>query len=184
MTDDRHPAGVGAGSGADDGTTRTDEYGDGAVEGTFLVTAADDASAVLRNVDTGQVHTLSSNPGLDQDDAVEGVVAPEPPMEVAFEVVEVHERRALTLRAVGEAPTTNAREVAADLAEGDMRRVERAGEGELHVIAVPDDEAATADAVADVLDDRETVLARAARLGVSRVRVRSEPGVVVVRYLP
>ena len=57
----------------------------------------------------------------------------------------------------------------------------RAGEGELHVLTVPED--GTTDAVADVLDDEET-LARAARLGVRRVEVRGESGVVSVRYLP
>jgi hypothetical protein len=36
----------------------------------------------------------------------------------------------------------------------------------------------------DVIDDREGTLSRAARLGVNRVEVRSEPGVVAVRYLP
>jgi len=42
----------------------------------------------------------------------------------------------------------------------------------------------TADAVSDVIDDREATLSRAARLGVNRVEVRSEPGVVSVRYMP
>ena len=62
-----------------------------------------------------------------------------------------------------------------------MTRRERAGTGELHVLTVPDGE--TEAAVADVLED-EATLARAARLGVERVEVRSEPGVVSVRYLP
>jgi len=35
-----------------------------------------------------------------------------------------------------------------------------------------------------VLADREATLSRAARLGVARVEVRSEPGVVSVRYMP
>jgi hypothetical protein len=163
-----------------EGDATPGEYGDGAVEGVFLVTAADDASAVLRNVDTGQVHALGSNPGVEADDAVEGVVAPQPPMEVAWALVEVRDRWTLTLEAVDESPTAQAREAATGMADGELTRLERAGEGELHVIAVDDAEAA----VADVLDDREAVLARAARLGVARVRIRSQPGLVVVRYLP
>jgi hypothetical protein len=35
-----------------------------------------------------------------------------------------------------------------------------------------------------VLADREGLTERAARLGVGRVVVRSEPGLVCVRYLP
>ena len=33
-------------------------------EGTFYVTEAEDASAVLRDVTDGQVHTLADNPGV------------------------------------------------------------------------------------------------------------------------
>ena len=155
---------------------------DGATEGTFLVTHVDDDSVLLRDVDRGQVHTLSENPGLEVDDAVEGVVAPEPPLEVTAELVEVEERRPLSIRESEEPPTTHEREIAADQSVGELTREERAGIGELHIISVP--EAETEAAVQDVLDDREATLARAARLGVNRVEIRSEPGVVSVRYLP
>ncbi|MFB6176760.1 MAG: DUF5812 family protein, partial [Halobaculum sp.] len=43
--------------------TATATDGD-AVESTFLVTAADEASAILQDVHTGQIHTLSENPDL------------------------------------------------------------------------------------------------------------------------
>jgi hypothetical protein len=155
---------------------------DGETEGTFLVTHADDDSAVLQDVDRGQVHTLSSNPGLAVDDAVEGVVAPEPPLEVTAELVEVEERRPLSIRESREPPTTHEREIAAEQSVGELTREERAGIGELHVITVPEEE--TEAAVQDVLEDREATLSRAARLGVNRVEIRSEPGVVSVRYLP
>jgi hypothetical protein len=81
-----------------------------------------------------------------------------------------------------ESPTAHSREIAADQSVGDLTRKERAGTGELHVISVP--EGGTDEAVQDVLSDREGTLSRAARLGVARVEIRSEPGVVVVRYLP
>ena len=155
---------------------------DGEKDATFLVTHADDDSAVLRDVTSGQVHALSSNPGVEEGEAVEGVVAPDPPMNVSWQLVEVHERRFVPVEESEESPTRQSLDLAADQPVGDLTRTERAGSGELHVITV--DEADTADAVADVLADAETARARAARLGVNRVEVRSAPGVVVVRYLP
>lgn len=151
-------------------------------EGTFLVTHADEDSAVLKDVDRGQVHTLSENPGVEVDDAVEGVVSPEPPLNVTMRLVEITDRRSLSIRESREPPTTQERDIAAEQSVGDLTREPRAGIGELHVISVPEDQ--TEAAVADVLDDVEGTLARAARLGVNRVEVRSEPGLVSVRYLP
>jgi hypothetical protein len=150
--------------------------------GTFLVTAADEESAVLKDVTSGQVHTLASNPGVEPDDAVEGTVEPEPPLNVSWRLVDVDRRWGLSLEVSEESPTTLARELAADQSVGDLTRKERAGTGELHVISVPED--GTDEAVEDVLADRESTLSRAARLGVARVEIRSEPGVVVVRYMP
>jgi hypothetical protein len=154
---------------------------DGRREGRFLVTHADEDSAVLKDVDRGQVHTLADNPGIEEGDVVEGAVEPEPPMEVAYALVDVDERRSLTVEESPEPPTTQARDVAADQSEGEVTRRERAGTGELHVLTVPED--GTERAVTDVLED-EATLARAARLGVARVEVRSQPGIVSVRYLP
>jgi hypothetical protein len=150
--------------------------------GTFLVTASDEESAVLKDVSDGQVHTLSSNPGVAVDEAVEGTVASEPPLHVSWRLADVDRQWSLSLERSDERPTTLARDIAAEQPVGELTRRERAGTGELHVITVP--EAETERAVDDVLDDRETTLARAARLGVARVEIRTEPGVVVVRYLP
>jgi len=152
-----------------------------ALEGHFLVTHADEGSAVLKDVDRGQVHTLADNPGVEAGDVLEGAVEPEPPMEVAYTLVEVETRRHLTVEESPEPPTTQEREIAADQSVGEVTRRERAGTGELHVLTVPDEE--TEAAVTDVLED-EATLVRAARLGVERVEVRSDPGVVSVRYLP
>jgi hypothetical protein len=150
--------------------------------GTFLVTAVDEESAVLTDVDDGQVHTLATNPGVDVGEAVEGTVAPEPPMEVAWQLVDVDDRWTISVEESPESPTTLEREIAAEQAVGELTRRERAGTGEIHVLTVP--EAETAAAVADVVDDEAAVRSRAARLGVARVVVRSDPGVVSVRYLP
>lgn len=151
-------------------------------ESTFLVTHVESDSAVLKDVHDGQVHTLGSNPGLAVDDAVEATVAPDPPLEVTYQVIEVDERRSLSIDRSDEPPTVQERELAADLQPGELAREPRAGVGEIHVLCPP--EGGTEDAVDDVLEDREGTLSRAARLGVNRVEIRSEPGVLSVRYLP
>ncbi|WP_276279704.1 DUF5812 family protein [Halorussus caseinilyticus] len=148
---------------------------------TFLVTHAEGNSAVLKDVRDGQVHTLSSNPGVEETDAVEATVAPDPPMNLTWSVVEVQERRTLSTERSEEPPTVQERELADEQEVGEVAREERAGDGEIHVLSVPPED--TEDAVADVLDDEGT-LSRAARLGVSRVEVRAEEGVVSVRYMP
>jgi hypothetical protein len=182
MTGDDGPeTGSDDGTGADAGGA-TDPA---ASEGRFLVTHADADSAVLNDVESGQVHTLGDNPGVEEHDVVEATVAPEPPMEVTWRVTEVRERRALRVEASDEPPTARERELAAAGDVGDLVRRERAGEGEIHVLTVPPAEVEAT--VADVLDDEGT-LARAARLGVARVEVRSataeDHGVVSVRYMP
>lgn len=152
-------------------------------DGTFFVAEADEESAVLRDVEDSQVHTLADNPGVEAGDVVEARIEPDPPMEVVWRVVELHERRTIPVERSPEEPTQLTREIAADQSVGELTRRERAGEGEIHVLTVPPAE--TDDAVADVVDDEATV-SRAARLGVARVEVRAdaEAGVVSVRYLP
>jgi hypothetical protein len=153
-------------------------------DGTFVVTHADAESAVLRDVDSGQVHTLGDGHEVEAGDVLTATLAPEPPLEVTMEVVEVTSRRHVTLEASAEPPTTQERDIAAEQGVGELTKRERAGKGEIHVITVP--AAETAVAVEDVIDDEET-LARAARIPeVTRVEVRSddEDGIVSVRYLP
>ena len=185
--------------GGPESLNRSAAEGDGmAKQGTFLVTHVDD-SAVLKDTADGQVHTLATNPSLDASagsvgdesadgealaagDAIEATIAPEPPLEVAWELREVESRRSLTVGRSSEPPTTQEREIAAEQDEGDLTCRERAGIGEIHVLTVPPGE--VENAVADVLDD-EATLVRAADLGVERVEVRSDDeGVVSVRYMP
>jgi transcription antitermination factor NusA-like protein len=151
-------------------------------EGTFFVTAADDESAVLQDVADGQVLTLSSNPGVERHEVVTGELAAEPPLGLSWELVSIDSRRAIEVVRSEESPTQFARDLAADQDVGDLTRHEREGTGEIHVITVPEDETETA--VDDVIGDSEITIARAARLGVDRVEVRWEPGLVSVRYLP
>ena len=81
---------------------------------TFLVTHADDDSAVLKDVHNGQVHTLAENPGVDVGEAIEGTVAPEPPMEVTYELVDVADRRDIPVEIVDLDPTAQAKDLAAE----------------------------------------------------------------------
>ncbi|MEF8852042.1 MAG: DUF5812 family protein [Haloarculaceae archaeon] len=149
-------------------------------QGTFHVTEADDDSAIVRDVTGGQIHTLADNPGVEAGDVVEATLEPEPPMEVVWHA-EIEREFAVEIARSEEPPTQRARETAADQPVGEVTRHERAGTGEVHVLTVSDGE--TEAAVSDVLDDEATV-ERAARLGVERVEVRGESGVVSVRYLP
>lgn len=145
--------------------------------GTFLVTHADSDSAVLRDVAGGRVHTLSANPGVDADDVVDATLAPEPPTDVTWRVVDVHERRSVTVERVDEPPSERAVSLAAD-DRGELVTADR-DDGELHVLRVPD---GGADAAAsDVVGDQATVV-RAARLGASHVEVRAADDLVSVRY--
>ena len=150
--------------------------------GTFLVTHADDGSAVLKDPESGQVHALEENPGLAAGDVVEGTVEPVPPVGAAWRAVDLDRVRSVAVERSEERPTRHAREAAADQPAGELTRIERAGTGELHVLTVP--AADTEEAAADVLDDEEGLLLRAVRLGVGRVEVRAADGVVSVRYLP
>jgi len=150
-------------------------------EGTFLVTNADEESAVVQDVTDSQVHTLSSNPGLAVGEILEATLEPEPPMEVTWQLTEQVDQRTIPVEQSEEPPTQLAQDLAADQPVGELTTEERAGTGEVHVLTVPTDQ--TADAAQEVVDDLET-RARAARLDVARVEVRAADGVVSVRYLP
>jgi hypothetical protein len=149
--------------------------------GTFLVTHIDEESAVLRDVETGQIHTLAERSDLAEDETFEGKIAPEPPIEATWEVREIEERRTLSVEQSGEPPTSQECEIAAAQEVGEITRNERAGIGEIHVLTVPPER--TDESVSEIKADEET-LARAARYGVNRVEIRSEEGIVSVRYLP
>ncbi|MCG1004090.1 MULTISPECIES: DUF5812 family protein [Halobacterium] len=148
---------------------------------TFLVTSADDDSAVLSDVTDAQVHTLSENPGLAEGDVLDATVAPDPPMNVTYSVVDVDERKQIPVEASDETPTPQSKEIAEGLDAGTLETTERAGIGEVHVLGVPED--GIEETVEDVLADEQTI-ARAARIGIERVEVRSGEDFVSVRYLP
>lgn len=147
--------------------------------GTFYVRVADDATAELADVNDGQVFVLSSNPGLDPGDIVEGTVASDPPLGVSWSLVAVDTRYRVTVEAIDEAPAPGARTLVESLSVGELAR-EELPDGERHVLKVPAEE--TAAAVQDLVEE-ETTRRRAARIGAPRAEVRGEGGIVAVRYL-
>lgn len=151
------------------------------IDDQFVVTSVDDSTAVLKAVGSGGVFTLTSHPDLEPQEVVVGTVTPEPPLEVSWQLESVEERYSIDFARSPESPTTHARELAADWPTEDVLREERAGTGEIHVLTISPER--TEQAVDDVLED-EATLVRAAKLGVKRVEVRSESGLVCVRYLP
>ncbi|MFT4880122.1 MAG: hypothetical protein ACI9CA_002336 [Natronomonas sp.] len=159
----------------------TGREGDDRQTGTFVVTHVDEGTAVLQDVNSGGVHTLAENPGLEVHEVLDATLAVQPPMEVVWTVAELRDRRTVDVEHSPEQPTQQARGLAAEQEVGELTTRERAGEGEVHVISVPPGR--TEQAVADVVED-ETTLTRAARLGVNRVEVRAAEGVLSVRYLP
>ena len=148
---------------------------------TFLVTGADDESAVLSDVQDAQVHTLSENPGVEEGDVLDATVASDPPMNVTYSVVEVQQRRRIPVETSDETPTQRSRELAADLEAGELETMERAGVGEVHVLRVSEN--SVEETVEDVLTDDQTV-ARAARIGIDHVEIRSGENFVSIRYMP
>ncbi|MFB6206224.1 MAG: DUF5812 family protein [Haloglomus sp.] len=171
------------GDGRADSESAAEDRPADAVRGRFVVTHADDDSAVLKAVDGGQVHTLATNPGVEADDIVEATLAPEPPMEVTWRVVDLESRRALSIERSPEPPTGPAYDLAADQPVGEVTRRERAGEGELHVLTL--EPGSVADAAEEVAEDEATRTV-AARVDARRVELRldDEEGVLSVRYLP
>lgn len=165
--------------------------------GTFLVTHAEHQSAVLRDVETAQVHTLSGNPGLAPDDVVVGELT-EGPAGVTWSLASEDERWTVAIEAAEERPVDAAYDALAGRDAGTMVALvgddpdgtggdpekeppaALAGALAVHAVAVP--VADTADAVADLVADDATRV-RAARLGARRVTVRGADGVVTVRYL-
>jgi len=147
------------------------------VQGTFLVVEADTESAVLRAVDTGQVVTLSDDPGVAAGEVIDATVEPDE-TGIAYTAT-VEGRRDIVVEAVDDPPDDRAVAAADDADPGEVRILDGSGKT-VHVLPVPPDQ--TVDAVRDILEDAATV-ERAARLGTDGVEVRSERGLVAVRYI-
>ena len=161
----------------------TADADDEPVTGTFLVTAVDEESALLRDVETARIHSLATHPDLEVHEVVVATLEPVGPIGAVWEIAALETRRTVEMVDSDLSPTTDVRERAAALDPGDVERIERAGTGEIHAIALgPESVDAAAE---DVLDDEETI-ARAARLDAVRVEIRRDPaaGLLSIRYLP
>lgn len=149
---------------------------------TFVVTAADGSSTVLRDVESGQVYSVKDTIDHSRLTIIEGTVESEPPLHVVYELTETTATRTIGIERSVEPPTANAKQVAANQSIGEITRKPRAGSGEIHIITIPDGD--PTEMVADILDDKVTLCERAGRLGIERIEIRSAPGVVAVRYMP
>lgn len=151
--------------------------------GRFVTTHAEDGSAIVRDVDSGQVITLSSNPGLDSEDVIEATIAPDPPLHVSWQVIDVDTRWRIEVIESDLEPTSKSRSIADEMERGSVEQFARKGAGEVHVMLLPPDRIESA--IDDIRDDVETIV-RAARLEADRVELRSDidAGILCVRYLP
>lgn len=145
---------------------------------TFYVLRADAETAVLQDVAAGQIHALAHNPGVEAGDVVEATIEAVPPVEAAWEVLEMDDPYVIPVEAVSDPPSERARAAAPDEA-GDLAQLDLDGTV-LHALRV--EEGGASAAVSDVVADEATV-ARAARLGADRVEVRGEGALVSVRYV-
>lgn len=148
------------------------------VTGRFLVTEADEASAVLSLVETGRLFTLAANPDLDAGDVVEATLSAEGPLGVTWRVVEIADRWRPAVEVGEEPPGRRARSLANASDVGELVEADVDG-ARLHVVAV--DPERTEAAMADVAAD-QTTRRVAARLDARRVEVRGADGVVSIRY--
>lgn len=150
--------------------------------GSFYVKHAADGSVTLQEVETAQIVTLTENPGFEKHDIVEASLVAQQPMELSYRVEELRDRYTIPVETSPEPPTRQVRACAREIAETEAATIERAGEGQIHVLRVPP---AEVDRTADQLHDDEMTYKTAARHGVSRVEIRTDAsGIVSVRYLP
>ncbi|AWB26604.1 DUF5812 family protein [Halococcoides cellulosivorans] len=146
--------------------------------GRFVVTHVDDATAQLRDVQSGQVHPVVDPPDLAAGDALAATLSPADGIEATWSIDRIERRWTVAVAASDRPPSERAQAAADALSVGEIARLD-VDDGELHVICVPESD--TDAAVGDVTGDDAT-RDRAIRLGVERVAVRHAPGVIAVRY--
>ncbi len=153
------------------------------VSGTFYVKYTADSSVTLHEVNTGQICTLIENPGFAVHEIIEATLVAQPPMEVSYLVSELDDQYAIPVERTPEPPTTQVTEIAAEMDEMEAAAIDRAGEGEIHILRVAPD---NVEQTAEELNEDEMTYKNAARYGVSRVEIRSseDDGIVSIRYLP
>lgn len=150
---------------------------------TYLVTAVDEESAVVRDVDSGGVHTVVDHPDLEQGEVVEGTLEEAADHGLTWTLATVGDRWTPRVTVTDLEPTRRTREAVEDRPAGTLERLERAGEGTVHAISV--DPGSATGGAREVAED-EATRERAARLGAVTVEIRydDDAGVLAVRYLP
>ena len=155
------------------------------VSGTFYVKYAVDTSVTLHEVNTAQICTLIENPGFAVHDIVEATLVAQPPMEVSYLISELQDQYTIPVERSPEPPTTQVTEIAAEMDEMEAAAIDRAGEGEIHILRVAPE---NVERTAEELHEDEMTYKNAARYGVSRVEIRTSEddnrGIVSIRYLP
>jgi hypothetical protein len=150
--------------------------------GSFLIVSADDSASVLRDVNSGQIYTVRHTCSLTESSVVTAEIETEPPLHSTYTITEITEERTIEIERSEQPPTAASQSKAAEQSVGELTRTERAGRGEIHVITVPTTRTETA--VADILDDTQSLRERAGRIGVSRVEIRAAGNTVSIRYMP
>lgn len=143
--------------------------------GVFVVTHAESTTTVLRDVYTGQIYTLDTNPGVGADDVV---LARLDPADVTQSVwtVDTMVEYPLTIDVDDDDPPNQARRTVQNTEVGTLERLEQSW-GERHVLTVPD----ATQAIMDIIEDTAT-RSRAAKLGARHVIIRGADGVVCIDY--
>ncbi len=151
--------------------------------GTFYVKHTEETAVTLHEVHTAQIFTLVENPDLEPHQIIEATLIAQPPMEISYVIDELESQRTIPVETSNEPPTRQVMEMGAEMETGQAAAIERAGTGEIHILAVDPEQ--TAHTAEDVTDD-EMTYKNAARYGIDRVEIRTDDaaGIVSIRYLP
>lgn len=150
------------------------------VTGRFVVVEADE-SVVLRSVGSGQVFTLSNNPGVESTAVLDATLVPQQPLGLTHTVASIEAARTVPVRLSADPPSDPAQSAGASLAPGESAAPGHPDGGVLHVIGVAPDSAA---ARARALKEDDSLRVTAARHGLFTVEIRwsESSGFVTVRY--
>ncbi len=147
------------------------------VRGTFLVIDSDDENGVLQDVTTSQIHPLGTAPPVPVGSALQGTIAPEPPLEVVWTIESLSDHWEIAVVLCDEPPADTARTVGAQTESGTVGIDQSPADGERHVIPTADPDGTAA----DLRDDRQP-RRQAAKLGADRVEIRAGDDLVSLYY--
>lgn len=152
------------------------------VTGRFVVTVADEATLLMRGVDSAQVLTVTDPTDLERWTVVDATLVHADALGLTMRAASIDHQFMVQVVEQEERPTSRSRSVVTSLDAGASTFLPRQDAGGTDVIALAD-----ADHIAarrTMAADLEPLVMRAARLDVRRVELRSAPGILSVRYLP